>query len=117
MSLQGHRDFTRCLVGRDELFTVGTGGAGLYVNWSAALVADVPPGVTTVTSTWPVPAGLTAVIWVSLFTVTLVAPVAPKPTPVAPVNPVPVIVTVSPPAAAPLLGLIPVTVGAAVYVN
>ena len=57
-------------------------------------MADVPPGVVTVTSTVPVPAGLSAVIVVSLTTVTLVAAVVPKSTAVAPVKPVPVIVTV-----------------------
>ena len=45
------------------------------------------------TSTVPVPAGLSAVIVVSLTTVTLVAGVVPKSTAVAPVKPVPVIVT------------------------
>ena len=36
-------------------------------------MADVPPGVVTVTSTVPVPAGLSAVIVVALTTVTSVA--------------------------------------------
>ena len=40
------------------------------MNWSAALVALVPLGVVTVTSTVPVPAGAVAVIWVALLTVT-----------------------------------------------
>jgi NADPH:quinone reductase-like Zn-dependent oxidoreductase len=62
-------------------------------------------------STVPVPAGEVAVIWVSLATVTAVAAVVPKFTAVAPVNPLPVTVTLSPPAAAPLVGLSPVTVG------
>ena len=67
----------------------------------------------------PVPAGLSAVIVVSLTTVEFVAGVVPKSTAVAPVKPVPVIVTNVPPAAGPLVGLRPVTVGAAtaVYVN
>ena len=79
----------------------------------------MPPGVVTVTSTTPVPAGLSAVIDVSLTTVTFVAAVVPKSTAVAPVKPVPVIVTKVPPAVEPLVGLRPVTVGAAaaVYVN
>ena len=51
------------------------------------------PGSVTVTSTVPVPAGLSAVIVVSLTTVTSVAAVVPKSTAVAPVKPVPVIVT------------------------
>ena len=89
----------------------------VYVNWSAGDVAEVPPGVTTVTSTVPVPAGLSAVIEVSLTTVTLVAGVAPKSTAVAPVKPVPVIVTGVPPASVPLVGLKAVTVGAAKNVN
>ena len=60
----------------------------------------------------PVPAGLSAVIVVALTTVTLVAAVGPKSTAVAPVKPVPLIVTNVPPDAGPLVGLIPVTVGA-----
>ena len=58
----------------------------------------MPAGVVTVTSTMPVPAGLSAVIVVSLTTVTSVAAVVPKSTAVAPVKPVPVIVTNVPPA-------------------
>ncbi len=58
----------------------------------------MPAGVVTVTSTTPVPAGLSAVIEVSLTTVTFVAGVVPKSTAVAPVKPVPVIVTSVPPA-------------------
>ena len=92
--------------------TVGADGGATYVNWSAELVADVPPGVTAVTSTVPVPAGLVAVIDVELFTVKLVAGVEPKSTAVAPVNPVPVIVTDVPPVLTPLDGLTAVTVGA-----
>jgi hypothetical protein len=71
------------------------------VNWSAALVADVAPGVVTVMSTVPVPAGAVAMISVSDTTVKLVAAVVPKLTPVAPVNPVPVMSTVVPPDASP----------------
>ena len=76
----------------------------------------------TVTFTVPVPAGLSAVMVVSLTTVTSVAAVVPKSTAVAPVKPVPVIVTEVPPAVGPLFGLTPVTVGAAttqrrMYVN
>ena len=92
--------------------TVGAVGDATYVNWSAELVADVPPGVTAVTSTVPVPAGLVAVIDVELFTVKLVAGVEPKSTAVAPVRFVPVMVTVVPPAAGPLVGLTADTVGA-----
>ena len=65
----------------------------------------MPPGVTTVTSTTPAaPAGLVAVIWVSELTVKLLAATVPKSTAVAPVKPVPVIVTVVPPAAGPPWG-------------
>ena len=54
------------------------------------------------------PAGLSAVIVVSLTTVRFVAAVVPKSTAVAPVKPVPVIVTKVPPAVGPLVGLRPV---------
>jgi hypothetical protein len=90
-----------------------TVGSGAYVNWSADEVALVPEGVVTVTSTVPVPAGLTAVICVSLSTVKLVAAVAPNETTVAPVKPVPVIATVVLPASGPVVGLSEVTVGSA----
>ena len=78
----------------------------------------MPAGVVTVTSTVPmVPAGLTAVIVVSLTTVTLVAATpVPKSTSEAPVKLVPVIVTKVPPAAEPVVGLRPVTVGATALV-
>ena len=76
------------------------------MNWSAALVALVPPPAVTVTSTVPVPAGSVAVIRVELFTVKFVAAVAPKRTVFAPrnplpVNPVPVMETWSPPVFTP----------------
>jgi hypothetical protein len=61
----------------------------LYVNWSAGLVALVPPGVTTVTSTVPVPVGTVAVMEVELVTVNVEA-VLPKLTALAPVKFVPV---------------------------
>ena len=75
------------------------------MNWSAVDVADVPEGVVTVTLTTPVPAGLSAVIVVSLTTVTFVAGIVPKSTAEAPVKPVPVIVTNVPPVAGPIVGL------------
>jgi hypothetical protein len=84
------------------------------VNWSAADVAEVPPGLVTRRSTVPAPAGDVAVIDVAELTVKLVAAVAPKVTAVAPVNPVPVTVTTVPPAVGPAVGEIEVTVGAAV---
>ena len=71
----------------------------------------MPLGVVTVTSTVPVPAGLVAVIALSVTTVKLVAAVVPKSTPVAPARLVPKIVTEVPPATVPLFGLRPVTVG------
>jgi hypothetical protein len=49
-----------------------TVGGATWVNWSAADVADVPPGVVTVTSTVPVPAGDVAVIEVAELTVNVV---------------------------------------------
>ncbi len=64
-----------------------------------------------VISTVLLPAGLVAVICVSLTTVKLLIAVVPKETLVAPVKPVPVIVTVVPPLFDPLAGLILVTVG------
>src|SRR5208283_830056 len=95
-----------------------TTGTGSYVNSSAGEVALVPPGVVTVTSTVPAePAGETAVIWVVEVTVKLDAAVVPNITAVAPVNPVPVIVTVVPPATGPAAGVIPVTTGTGSYVN
>ena len=50
---------------------------------------------------------------VELTTVTPVAALVPKSTAVAPVKPVPVTVTLVPPAVGPAVGLSPVTVGAA----
>jgi hypothetical protein len=85
----------------------------LYVNWSTALVALVPAGVVTVTSTVPEPGGDDAVISVELTRLTLVAPFGPKLMPVAPTKFVPVIVTLVPPAVGPDAGLTPVTVGGA----
>jgi hypothetical protein len=64
----------------------------------------------------PDPAGAVTVIWVSDTTVKLDAAVGPNDTPVAPVNPVPVMVTTVP--ATPEVGLKPVIAGAAgVYAN
>ena len=81
------------------------------VNWSALDVALVPCTVT-VTSTVPGEwLGLVAVICVSESTWKLVAAVVPKSTSTAPVNPVPVIVTLVPPGAAPLTGLTLLTAG------
>ena len=83
------------------------------------LVALVPLGVVTVTSTTPVPAGTVAVSVVALVTLKVVALLPdPKFTAVAPVKFVPLTVTVVPADAE--LGLTPLTVGgggAAAYVN
>jgi hypothetical protein len=76
------------------------------------VAGDAPAGVVTVTSTTPLPAGATALIHVAEVTVKLLAAAPPKATAVAPVKPVPLIVTVVPPAAGPPVGLSPVTVGA-----
>jgi hypothetical protein len=84
-----------------------------YVNWSAALVVEVPARVVTVMSTVPTdPAGDTAVICEAPFTVYEVAAVVPNMTLPAPINPVPVIVTDVPPTVPPVDGEIAVTVGA-----
>ncbi len=72
----------------------------------------MPPGVVTLTSTVPVPAGDVAVIWVGLLTVNEPAALPPKLTAVAPEKLVPVTVTVVPPPAEPMFGATPVTVGA-----
>lgn len=73
----------------------------------------MPPGVTTVTSTVPLPGGLVAVISVSECTV-ITALTLLKLTSVAPVKPLPVMVTLLPPAPVPLAGEIAVTCGRAV---
>nr|WP_280295046.1 hypothetical protein [Nocardia abscessus] len=78
------------------------------MNGTAPLV---PPGPVTVTGTIPVPAGVTAVIWVSELTVNEVAGVLPKLTAVAPVKPEPVRVTVVPPPVEPWLGLMLLNAG------
>jgi hypothetical protein len=71
----------------------------------------VPPEPVTVTCTVPAEwAGATAVIWVGEFTVNVVA-VVPNRTVNGPVNPVPVIVTLFPPAVGPDVGEIEVMVG------
>jgi len=84
------------------------------LNWSAALVALVCPATVTVTSTGPTPAGLVALQVVVLAQLTAVPAAGPKRTAVPPeavLKLVPLIVTTVPPAAGPLVGLIPLTVG------
>ena len=88
-----------------------TTGTGMKVNWSAGEVTLVPPGVVTVISTVPVPAGEVAVIDVGELTTTPVALTTPNLTVVAPVRLVPVIITVVPPAVGPEFGETPVTAG------
>ena len=85
------------------------------MKWSdGELTADVPPAVVTRTSTVPVPAGEVQVIEVGLFAEQLPkTEAAPNLTSVADVRLVPVMVTLSPPAARPVLGETPVTVGGA----
>ncbi len=95
-----------------------TAGAPTKVNLSPAEMALVPPAVVTVMSTVPAPsAGEAAVMEVALFTVKLVAAVAPNDTAVAAVKPVPVMATLVPPAVGPLVGVMLVTVGAPTNVN
>ena len=84
------------------------------MNLAAATAALGPPIVVTLTSTMPVPAGVTAVICVDESTVNDVAAVGPNETNVAPVKFDPVIVTVVPPASGPVDGEIDETTGAAV---
>lgn len=67
-------------------------------------MAVTPDTVTAILTGPAVPAGVTAVMVVALTTLKLVAAVLPNITAVAPVRFVPVIVTVVPPAAGPLLG-------------
>ena len=79
---------------------------------SAALVAEVPAGVVTVTSTGPDdPAGDTAVKVVDEVTLNGTAAIEPNLTAVAPVKFVPVTVTEVPPAVEPVFGLTEETVG------
>ena len=58
----------------------------------------------TVTWTVPLPGGLTAVIWVGLLILKLLATVEPNETRVAPVKPEPRMVITSPPVGDPLVG-------------
>ncbi|MDH6710457.1 hypothetical protein P3T27_007207, partial [Kitasatospora sp. MAA19] len=95
------------------LTEASTGAATVYVNATPLLV---PPGVVTVTSTEPEPAGTVAMICVADTTVNDEAATAPNRTADAPVNPLPVSVTTDP--AAPDAGLTEASTGAAtVYVN
>ncbi len=94
--------------------------AAVVVNWSALEVEEVPALVVTVISTVPVAnAGAVAVICVSESTVNAAAAVVPNLTAVAEVKPLPVMLTMVPPAVVPVLVPILVMVGvvAAVYVK
>ncbi len=68
----------------------------------------MPPGVTTFTSTVPLPAGATAVIWLVETIATAVAATPPKFTTAGLAKLVPMMVTAVPPAPEPLAGLMPV---------
>src|SRR5205823_11966521 len=84
----------------------------LYVNPLLKLPLCVS-GLVTVTVTAPAAcAGVVAVICVALTTTTFVAAVPPKVTVAPAAKFVPVIVTPVPPAAGPVFGLTPLTVGA-----
>ena len=89
-------------------------GTATYVNWSALLVALVPPAVVTVTSTVPtLPAGEMAVMDIAELTVKLLAATEPNITDVAPLKLIPRMVTEVPPEVLPLVGEMELTVGAA----
>src|SRR5207248_697622 len=93
--------------------TADTDGAGPAVKVKLGPPEDVPLGVTTLMVTVPGDsAGVTARTSVSDRTVNDAALVPPKSTSLAPVKPVPVMVTVSPPAVLPEEGLSEVTLGA-----
>ena len=81
----------------------------VYVN--PLVSVTLPPGCCTTTFTTPAPAGVVTLMLVGLVTENAVPATPPNVTPVAPVSPVPVTVTGVPPAAGPVLGLTPVTVG------
>src|SRR5689334_5730017 len=78
---------------------------------SPETVGLVPPGVVTVTSAAPDPAGATALICPELTTENDVAGVEPKVTAVAPVKLLPTTAMLFPPAAGPVDGLSELTVG------
>ncbi len=87
------------------------------MNWSASVVADVPPPVVaTVTWTVPVPAGEVAEHDVEEVHETPVAAVSPNFTD-PPARFEPLMVTAVPPTSGPLSGLMEVTAGAGLYVN
>ena len=79
------------------------------MNSSAAVTAEIPAEVLTVTPTVPVPAGLAAAISVPEMKMTPVAALLPNMTTAPGLKPLPVMVTLVPPAADPLAGETPVT--------
>src|ERR1700674_1205832 len=100
-------------VGLEVTAAVRHPGNEAKVKLSRPVVALVPLAVVTVTCTVPgACAGLTALTWESDTNVKLAAAVAPNDTPSTPVNPQPLIVTLVAPAAGPVLGETPLTVGA-----
>jgi TRAP-type uncharacterized transport system fused permease subunit len=74
-------------------------------------MAEVPAAVVTVTSTVPVPAGLSTTIWVA-ESLAILAAVLPRCTDVALARYVPAIVSEAPPVTGPCEGLSSVTAGA-----
>jgi hypothetical protein len=80
------------------------------VTLKLALEVALPPGVVTLSGPLVAPAGTTAVSWLSLTTVKLLASVPPTATLLALVNPLPERVTLVP--TAPLVGVKLVRVGA-----
>ncbi len=72
--------------------------------WSLGEVDEVPPGVVTITSTEPAPAGLVAMISVLDMTVTDVAGVSAKATVAPGTKLAPVIATTLSPTVGPALG-------------
>ena len=82
------------------------------MNTSVGPVAEIPPGVVTVTSDVPEPGGEVTVMEPDASPVTAPGLLAPKSTAVALSRFDPVMVTLVPPAAGPEVGLIIATVGA-----
>jgi hypothetical protein len=90
-----------------------------YRNRSAEVVAEVPPGVVTVTFTAPgfITNGLITTIWLAVSLMRPVTAAIPKATAVAFARFVPVMVTMVPPEIGPDAGLTLVTAGTPRYVN
>jgi hypothetical protein len=92
---------------------VTTGCPATYVNWSEGVIGEVPPAVTTVTSTEPGCSGGEVTLQVvSEEQDRLLPGVDPKSISVAPVSPDPLTVTTVPPAVGPDDGDTPDTAGA-----